>query len=358
MRIAHVAPLAESVPPRTYGGTERVVSYLVEAMTGMGHDVTLFASEDSVTSARLQPCAPVALRFDPSCREPAARLLVMMNRVLEEAESFDLIHFHTDLLQFPLFRNHPIPCLTTLHGRLDLPELKPFFAEFPEMPLVSISDAQRRPLPDANWMATVHHGLPETLLSAGTGSGGYLAFLGRFSPEKGPGTAIRIARRTGRELKFAAKVDRTDVAWFESTIEPLLGYDGVQSIGEIGETAKNGFLGDAAALLFPIDWPEPFGLVTIEAMACGTPVIAFRHGSVPEIVEDGVTGFVVDNEDEAVAAVTRLDRLDRRRIRARFEQRFSARRMALDYLRIYGLLCGRGGARPTRDVLDGELEHA
>jgi glycosyltransferase involved in cell wall biosynthesis len=358
MRIAHVSPLAESVPPRTYGGTERVVSWLVETMTGMGHDVTLFASADSVTSATLRPCSPVGLRTDPECRDPLAYDIRMMNRVLAEAQSFDVIHFHTNLLQFALFRDHPTPCVTTLHGRPDLPELKLFLDEFPEMPLVSVSGAQRRPLAVANWVGTVHHGVPETLLGQGRGEGGYLAFLGRFSPEKRADAAIRIAQRTGLPLKLAAKVDRADVAYFESTIRPLLTLPGIEYVGEIAEHEKEEFLGQARALLFPICWPEPFGLVMIEAMACGTPVIAFPFGSVPEVIDDGRTGYIVPDEDAAVKAVAWLDRLDRTQIRCTFERRFSARRMAAEYIQIYESLLAERRPRAAPRRLDDELENA
>jgi glycosyltransferase involved in cell wall biosynthesis len=351
MRIAHVSPLFESVPPRTYGGTERVVSWLAETMMVLGHDVTLFATADSVTTARLRECAPQALRFEGACAAPLAYHLVALSRVLAEARRFDVIHFHTDLLQFALFRGHPTPCLTTLHGRLDLPELQAFFAEFPEMPLVSISTAQRAPLPAGNWLGTVHHGLPETLFRPGRGEGGYLAFIGRLSPEKAPDAAIRIGRRAGLPLRIAAKVDRADEAYFESVVRPLLALPGIEYIGEIGDYEKGEFLGNARALLFPIGWCEPFGLVMIEAMACGTPVIGYRAGSVPEVLDDGVTGFIVADEDEAVAAVEHLDRLDRGRIRRVFEARFSARRMVADYLRLYGRMIERHrlAARTGRD---------
>jgi glycosyltransferase involved in cell wall biosynthesis len=332
MRIAQVSPLIESVPPGTYGGTERIVSYLTEALIGLGHDVTLFAAGGSMTSARLRICSEQALRSDPTCREPLAYHLLMMRRVLNEAEAFDVIHFHTDLVQFPVFAGHATPSLTTLHGRVDLPELRLFFAEYRENPLVSISAAQQEILPQANWLGPVHHGLPETLLAEGPGDGGYLAFLGRISPEKGPVPAIRIAQSCGVPLKIAAKVDRVDEAYFNDVVRPLLDDPLIEFIGEIDEQQKAEFLGGAFALLFPIDWPEPFGLVMIEAMACGTPVVAFPCGSVPEIIEDGLTGFLARNVDEAVGALRHLHRLDRHAIRSRFEQRFSSRRMARDYL--------------------------
>jgi glycosyltransferase involved in cell wall biosynthesis len=361
MRIAQVSPLIESVPPQTYGGTERIVSYLTEALVAMGHDVTLFAAGGSVTSARLRSCSEMALRSDPSCREPLAYHLLMMRRVLAEAEEFDIIHFHTDLLQFAIFANAPTPCLTTLHGRLDLPELGRFFEVHRDIPLVSISASQRRTIPDANWLGTVHHGLPETLLGEGSGSGGYLAFLGRISPEKDPVAAIRIAKRSGIPLKIAAKVDRVDEAYFQEVVEPLLDDPLVEFIGEIDEQRKSAFLGGARALLFPIDWPEPFGLVMIEAMACGTPVIAFDRASVPEIVENGVTGFIVRDETGAMMALEQLESLDRRNIRRRFEQRFTSRRMARDYLALYARLAPPQAAALrgfARDDSRDELEHA
>jgi glycosyltransferase involved in cell wall biosynthesis len=356
MRIAQVSPLMESVPPRTYGGTERVVSWLVETMIDLGHDVTLFASADSSTAARLRPGAPQALRLDHGCRQPLAYDLVQMRRVLAEAHRFDLIHFHTDLLQFALFDNQSTPCLTTLHGRLDLAELQPFFAEFPEMPLVSISQAQRISLPDANWLGTVYHGLPEALFSRGRGDGGYVAFLGRIAPEKGPEAAIRIAHRAGIPLRMAAKVDRTDEAYFEKSVQPLLTLPDIHYIGETDDVTKGPFLADARALLFPACWPEPFGIVMIEAMACGTPVIAYDVGSVSEVLEDGVTGFIVHNEEEAVAAIGRVAQLDRARIRSVFEARFSARRMVDEYLRLYQILIEQQGLGVP--PLSDELENA
>jgi glycosyltransferase involved in cell wall biosynthesis len=357
MRIAQVSPLFESVPPRTYGGTERVVSWLVEALTGLGHEVTLFATADSVTAAQLRECAPRALRLESRATVPLAYHLVAMSRLFAERRHFDVIHFHTDLLQFALFRGQETPCLTTLHGRLDLPELRSFFAEFPEMPLASISAAQRATVPEANWLGTVHHGLPETMFCPGTGAGGYLAFIGRLSPEKAPDAAIRIARRAGLPLRIAAKVDRADEAYFEAVVRPLLSLPGVEYIGEIGDYEKGAFLGDARALLFPIGWCEPFGIVMIEAMACGTPVIGYRAGSVPEVLDDGITGFIVADEDEAVAAVEQLDRLERERIRRVFEARFSARRMVADYVRLYERVIERR-RRGARAGSDDELANA
>jgi glycosyltransferase involved in cell wall biosynthesis len=338
MKIAQVAPLYESVPPRLYGGTERIVAYLTEELVEAGHEVTLFASGDSVTSAALEPASPRALRLDPTCREPLPWHVAMIDGVARRAGEFDIIHFHVDWLHLPLFSRLATPFLTTMHGRLDLPEVASVLRAFPAAPFVSISDAQRSPVPGARWAGTVHHGLPKDLLRLGPG-GSELAFLGRVSPEKGPDAAIRIARAAGRTLRMAAKVDRADRRYYEEQVEPLLG-PGVEFIGEIDEWGKGDFLGRAAALLFPIDWPEPFGIVLIEAMACGTPVIAYPCGSVPEIVVDGVTGFLVRNEAEAVAAVARLPALDRRRIRAEFERRFTSRRMADDYHALYRALTG------------------
>jgi glycosyltransferase involved in cell wall biosynthesis len=335
MRIAQVAPLYERVPPQNYGGTERVVSYLTEELVRQGHKVTLFASGDSVTQARLiAPCAQ-SLRLDKNSVDPIANHVLMLEMVFREARSFDLIHFHIDYLHLPLVRRYGRPNVTTLHGRLDLPELQALYREFSEMPVVSISDAQRLPLPGANWQGTVHHGLPLDLHSFHEQPGDYLAFLGRISPEKRVDRAVEIARRTGLKLKVAAKIDRADRAYFESKIKHLFDSPLVEYVGEIGGRAKDEFLGNARALLFPIDWPEPFGLVMIEALACGTPVIAWRCASVPEVIDDGVTGFIVDSLDEAVRAVGRVASLSRRRCRGVFEQRFGAARMARDYLAIY-----------------------
>src|SRR5579871_649879 len=336
MRIAQVAPLTEAVPPLMYGGTERIVSYLTEELVRQGNDVTLFASGDSRTRAELVACSPRALRLDRSVRDPVPHLLVMLENVRRRALEFDVIHFHIDLLQFPLFRASPVPALTTLHGRLDLNDLQPFYREFSDFPLVSISVAQRAPMPAVNWVGTVQHGLPPTLLPFNpTPRGGYLAFLGRISPEKRPDRAIEIARRAHVPVRIAAKVDEADRLYFEQRIQPLLAGPLVEYIGEIGDSEKVDFLGNADALLFPIDWPEPFGLVLIEAMSSGTPVIAFPSGSVAEIIEDGVTGFLVRSIEEASHAVARLPELDRHKIRRRFEERFSALRMASDYMGIY-----------------------
>ncbi|RME34170.1 MAG: glycosyltransferase family 4 protein [Deltaproteobacteria bacterium] len=339
MKIAQVSPLYESVPPRLYGGTERVVSWLTEELVRQGHDVTLFASGDSVTSAKLVPCASEALRL-AGCREPLAHHLLMLEEVARRLEEFDIVHYHVDYLHFPLSRRSNVPQLTTLHGRLDSPELAPLFREYRDMPLVSISNAQRRPLPFANWTGTVYHGLPTDQFRLNPDGGGYLAFLGRISPEKRPDRAIEIAKRSGLPLKIAAKVDRADQEYFEREIKPLLSHPLVEFIGEINDADKQDFLGQALALLFPIDWPEPFGLVMIEAMACGTPVVAWRCGSVPEVMENGVTGFVVASLEEAVQAVKRVEKLDRRVCRAVFERRFSSRRMAEDYVLLYRRLLG------------------
>jgi glycosyltransferase involved in cell wall biosynthesis len=335
MRIAQVAPLAEAVPPKLYGGTERVVAYLTDALVELGHDVTLFASGDSDTKATLCPIWPRALRLDPDVKDHFAPLFMQIETVARRAHEFDLIHCHIDYFGYPLLRRLGTPSVTTLHGRLDLPELPPLYRLYGDIPVVSISDSQRVPLPEANFVATVQHGLPQNLLSKGDGRGGYLAFLGRVSPEKAPDAAIRIAARAGIPLKIAAKVDRVDREYFKTTVEPLLGHSDVEFIGEIREEQKQEFLGNAAGLLFPIAWREPFGLVMIEAMACGTPVIAFENGSVPEVLEDAVTGFIVHSEDQAVEAVGRIGTLDRARIRGEFERRFTAQRMAKNYLKLY-----------------------
>jgi len=347
MRIAQIAPLIESVPPVFYGGTERVVSYLTEALVGRGHEVTLFASGDSRSSAELLACAPRALRLDKNVRDSLPHHLLMLEEVRRRADSFDILHFHIDYLHFPLFRELAAKTVTTQHGRLDLPDIRPIFTAFAGMPEVSISLDQRRPLPFLNWVGNVPHGLPAELYRfPAAANGGYLAFLGRLCPEKRPDRAIAIARAAGMPLLIAAKVDRADEAYFEARIRPLLNHPGISYIGEIAESEKSAFLGGAAALLFPIDWPEPFGLVMIEAMACGTPVVAWRCGSVPEVVEDGVTGFVVESVPEAVHAVDRVKTLDRARIRRRFEERFSVERMVTDYLAIYETLIA-GASRPA-----------
>jgi len=343
LRIAQVAPLFESVPPPLYGGTERVVSYLTDALVDLGHDVTLFASGDSVTRARLRSCRARALRLDDSpLKSDLASHLSMLHDVRRCRDDFDVIHFHTDILHLPLFEATVARTLTTLHGRLDLPDLHDVFRRWSAYPLVSISEAQRGPMPDANWLATVAHGLPLDLYSeAGRGGGGYLAFVGRVAPEKRPDRAIRIAQRAGLQIKIAAKVDAADARYFNEVIEPLIVEPQVEFLGELSEPEKRMLLQRARALMFPIDWPEPFGLVMIEAMACGTPVIAWRRGSVPEVIDDGVSGFIVDSEDAAVEACARLDEIDRRSVRAAFERRYSARLMAQRYLALYrGLATG------------------
>ncbi|HKB02720.1 MAG TPA: glycosyltransferase family 4 protein, partial [Gemmataceae bacterium] len=327
MRIAQVAPLYEAVPPKYYGGTERVVSYLTEELVRQGHRVTLFASGDSVTRAELVPICPQALRLDRACVDRVAPHVVMLEKVLQAADRFDVIHFHIDYLHFPLTRRIDVPHVTTLHGRLDAPELRSVYDEFSDVPVVSISDAQRRPMPQANWQATVYHGLPPGLYRHHDRPGDYLAFLGRVSAEKRIDRALEIARRTGLRLKVAAKIDAADADYFR-TVEPFLKSPEVEFVGEIGERDKGTFLGGARALLFPIDWPEPFGLVMIEAMRCGTPVIAWPCGSVPELIEDGLTGFVVNSIDDAVRAVQSVGEIDRRRCRGVFEERFSVSRMA------------------------------
>jgi len=335
MKIAQVAPLYESVPPKYYGGTERVVSYLTEELVQQGHDVTLFASGDSETAARLVAVTPRALRLDEGCIDQLAHHILLLEQVARRASEFDVIHYHIDYLHFPLSRCRRHPHVTTLHGRLDLPDLVPLYEEFREMPVVSISNNQRQPLPDVNWQATVYHGLPTDLLRYHPKPGQYLAFIGRFSPEKGADQAIEIAKRAQLPLKLAAKVDRVDEEYFEREIKPLLDHPLLEYVGEIGENDKDDFLGDAYALLFPIAWPEPFGLVMIEAMACGTPVIAYRHGSVPELMEDGRSGFIVNDVDGAVSAVRRAAEVRRADVRNVFERRFTATQMASDYLRVY-----------------------
>ena len=335
MRIAQIAPLTESVPPALYGGTERVVHWLTEALVDMGHEVTLFASGDSLTSAELEAQWPKALRFDGTVRDPIALHMLMLESVARRAHKFDVLHFHLDYHPFSLFSRQNTPFLSTLHGRLDLPELQSVYAAFPNVPLVSISDAQRKPITHANWVGTVHHGMPIDLLTPQPAQPGYLAFLGRIAPEKRVDRAIRIAVRCGLPLKIAAKVDRADEEYFEREIKHMLDQPGVEFIGEIGDAQKSDFLSGAIALLTPIDWPEPFGLAMIEAMACGTPVIAFEGGSVVEIVEDGLTGFVVHDEAAAAEAVGRVSRISRDNVRKRFEQRFTSRRMAEDYVDVY-----------------------
>lgn len=346
MRIAQVSPLTEAVPPKLYGGTERVVAHLTNELVELGHDVTLFTSGDSVTRAKLEPVWPHALRLDRTIRDYLAPHIVLLETVARRAAEFDIVHLHVDYLGYPTLSRTGVPFVTTLHGRLDLPELRALYGLFNEVPVVSISDSQREPLPQANYVATIHHEIPKRQLTQGAGDGGYLAFIGRISPEKAPDAAIRMAARAGKRLRIAAKVDNVDKDYFAERIQPLLSAPHVEFIGEIADDAKSEFLGKAEALLFPIAWREPFGLAMIEAMACGTPVVATRMGSVREVLNDGVTGFVVDNEDEAVAAIGRLAELDRDRIRRVFEERFTSRRMANSYLAIYRGLIAR--ERPLR----------
>jgi len=341
MRIAQVAPLFESVPPKQYGGTERIVSYLTEELVRQGHEVTLFASGDSETRARLAPITPRSLRLDPDCVDNVAHHVLMVEQVWKRAADFDVIHFHCDYLHYPVSRRQRVPHVTTLHGRLDIPDLVPLYREFRDIPVISISDSQRAPLPWANWQATVHHGLPPDLYGFRAQAGEYLAFLGRISPEKRVDRALEIALQLGIPLKIAAKVDRVDAEYFDSVVRPVLDEPLVEFVGEIGDGEKAEFLGNAYACLFPIDWPEPFGLVMIEAMACGTPVIAYRNGSVPEVLDDGRTGFIVDNLDDALQAVRRVPELSRRHCRDVFEQRFTAARMTRDYLEIYERMADR-----------------
>jgi glycosyltransferase involved in cell wall biosynthesis len=335
MRIAQIPPLTEAIPPKLYGGTERVVSWLTEELVALGHDVTLFASGDSETAAKLEPIWPKALRLDGAVRDPCALHIVMLEKVRQRAAEFDFLHFHLDYYPFSLFSRQDTPFLTTLHGRLDLPEHQPVFSTFSSVPVVSISNSQRRPVPQARWVKTIYHGVPEKLLTPQPVTPSYFAFLGRIAPEKAVDKAIHIATHCGIPLKIAAKVDRADRDYFEEKIRPLLGQPGIEYIGEINDREKSEFLSGALGLLAPIDWPEPFGLVMIEAMACGTPVLAFNRGSVPEIVEDGLTGFIVEDETSAIGIADQLLSLPRDKVRQRFEERFTARRMANDYLEVY-----------------------
>jgi glycosyltransferase involved in cell wall biosynthesis len=349
MRIAQIAPLTESVPPRLYGGTERVVSFLTEQLVDMGHDVTLFASGDSKTNAELSAVWPHALRFDRDLRDAMAPHLLLLEQVFQRADEFDVLHCHLDYWPFSLLSRQNTPFLTTLHGRLDLPELRPIYDCFPEVPLISISDAQRGPLPNANFVATVQHGLPQDLLTPQPVTPDYLAFLGRICPEKRPDRAIRMAREAGVRLKIAAKVDRVDQDYYQEKIRPMIDGQHVEMVGEINDADKPAFLSGAIALLVPIDWPEPFGLVMIEAMACGTPVIAFNRGSVPEIIEHGINGLIVDDMEQAIAAVPRAAAMSRDVVRRSFERRFTAKRMAEDYLAVYRRLVAR--TRPSLRVV-------
>jgi glycosyltransferase involved in cell wall biosynthesis len=338
VKIAQVAPLAESVPPKLYGGTERVVAWLIDELVKQGHQVTLFASGDSRTAAALVPAWPRALRLGRPRTDPMVPLAALLEEVACHAAEFDIVHCHIDWLHLPLLSRLGVPFLTTLHGRLDLPGLPDVVGRFPDAPFVSISENQRSELPSANWLGTVYHGLPSQSLRPAYEAGAYLAFLGRLTKDKGPEAAMRIARAAGMPLHMAAKIPKGDRGYFKEQLEPRIDGTEVRLTGEVTDDTKEKYLSGAAALLFPIDWPEPFGLVMIEAMACGTPVIAFRHGAVPEVVDDGVTGFVVDTEDEAVRAIGRLGELDRRQVRRRFEERFTADRMAGEYLRHYEVL--------------------
>ena len=338
MRIAQIAPLTEPVPPKLYGGTERVVSYITEELVKEGHQVTLFASGNSETSAELVACCRRSLRLDPQVRDPLSHNILMLEKVRQRADEFDILHFHIDYLSYPLVREHKLPSLTTLHGRLDLPDLRTLYKEFSDVPLVSISNHQRMPLPPVNWVGTVYHGLPLDLYPfCSNPSSDYVAFLGRISPEKRPDRAIAIAWRAGVKLKMASKIDKVDEDYFNSDIKPLLQKHSshVEFVGEIELEERRALLGNAIAVLFPIDWPEPFGLVMIEAMSCGTPVIAYHAGSVPEVVDEGVTGFIVSDESDAVAAIEKASSLDRAAVRKRFEERFSVHRMVKDYIKLY-----------------------
>jgi glycosyltransferase involved in cell wall biosynthesis len=359
MKIAQVAPLYERVPPKLYGGTERVVSYLTEELVRQGQDVTLFASGDSQTQARLRPACDQALRLHKTkVRDPLAYHIRLIEMVAREARKFDLVHFHIDYLHFSVTRRQRIPAVTTLHGRLDTPELAGLYREFRDMPLVSISDSQRTPLPWANWVATIHHGLPAGLLKLSEGPGKYLAFLGRISPEKRLDRAIAIAKQVGIPIRVAAKIDPTDEEYFEERIRKMMDSRLVDFIGEINEDEKQDFLGNAIALLFPIDWPEPFGMVLIEAMACGTPVIAYKRGSVPEIIDHGTTGFIVQNLEQAAEAVRRTSTLDRSEIRRVFEQRFTVERMCSDYLKVYENIMRDASGKQSRGSKEGTSGYA
>jgi glycosyltransferase involved in cell wall biosynthesis len=338
LRIAQIAPLAESVPPKLYGGTERVVSWLAEELVALGHEVSLFASGDSITRARLVPVISRALRLSKPRPDPFAAYAAQLDAIAEAAAEFDIVHCHTEWLHLPLLERLGVPHVTTLHNRLDTPDLPPVMRRFLKAPLISISNHHRRPLPDASWLGTVYHGMPPDLLQPSFAPGTYLAFLGRLTAEKGPQTAIRLARASGLPLRMAAKIPRSETRYYKEHLRPMIDGEQIRLLGEVDDAAKGELLRGAAALLFPIEWPEPFGLVMIEAMACGTPVIAFRRGSVPEVIDDGVTGFVVDDEDGAIAAIQRIGELDRRRVRATFERRFTAARMAQDYLRHYAAL--------------------
>jgi len=341
MRIAQVPPLYEAVPPLLYGGTERVVSYLTEELVNQGHEVTLFGTKDSITKSHLFPVSEKAIRLNPDSRDPLAVHYYQLQEVMEHASEFDIIHFHTDYLHFPISNLNRYCQITTLHGRLDMEDLKLIYEKFGHLPLVSISNSQRIPFPDVNWVGTVYHGLPKFLYRQGSGEGGYLAFLGRISPEKRPDRAIEIAIKAGIPLKIAAKIDRVDQEYFELNIKHLLAHPLIEYIGEINEQEKQDFLGNALALLFPIDWPEPFGIVLIESLATGTPVIAWRNGSVPEIIDDGKTGFIVNSIEGAVRAVQQAHLLSRDHCRRAFEKHFTSFVMAGNYLKVYEKICNK-----------------
>lgn len=344
MRIAQVAPLYESVPPKMYGGTERIVSYLTDALVKLGHEVTLFASGDSKTKAKLIPVCPSSLRLDEQCIDPIAHHMVELQMVQDRLDEFDILHYHIDYFHFPLSRINKKPQVTTLHGRLDIPDLQCVYDTFDDMPVVSISNSQRKPLPQANWVQTVYHGIPENLYPFREGKGDYVAFIGRISPEKRVDRAIKIAKKAGIQIKIAAKVDKADREYYHEQIEHLMDHPLVDFIGEIGEEQKGEFLGNAKALLFPIDWPEPFGMAMIEAMACGTPVIAYKNGSVPEVIDVGQTGYIVNSIDEAVKALKNIDQISRHECRMVFQQRYSATRMAQDYVQVYEKILNRNSS--------------
>ncbi len=348
MRIAQVAPLYESVPPKLYGGTERVVSWLTEELVRMGHDVTLFASADSKTSARLISAAPQALRLNDQVNEEIPYIMIELEQVKQHAREFDFIHWHVDYMSYPLSRCIPTPQVTTLHGRLDLPDLRPLYKEFQDIPVISISDTQRKPLPWINWQGTVHHGLPADLFTPHYAQGEYLAVLGRISPEKGVDRAIEIAKRVGMPLRIAAKISKPDRPYYEQVIKPLLDHPLIEFVGEINEKQKDDFIGNAYAVLFTINWPEPFGIVMIEAMACGTPVVAFPGGSVEEVEQDGVTGYIVNSVEEAARAVERVPELSRLGVRKAFEECFTATRMTRNYLALYRRIVETHTAERTR----------
>jgi glycosyltransferase involved in cell wall biosynthesis len=335
MKIAQISPLHESVPPKMYGGTERIVSYLTEELVERGHQVTLFASADSITKAELISPGCKALRLIKNCVDPLSYHFLMLEMIQKEMQRFDIIHYHLDYIHYSYSRKNKTPHVTTLHGRLDIPELIPLFNEFKEMPVISISNSQKQPFSEINWKATIHHGLPENKYTFNSKPEDYFAFIGRFAPEKRPEIAIELCQKTNTKLKLAAKVDRADEEYYKAIVEPLLKQPNVNYIGEINDGEKNNFLGNAIALIFPINWPEPFGLVMIEAMACGTPVIAWNHGSVSEVIEHGVNGFIVNTMDEAIEAIKNIHKIDRKKVRENFEKRFTVKKMTDEYLNAY-----------------------